>query len=136
MIMVIDASVAIKWFVAETGRDGALSLLDEVGKDPQRFVVPELFYNEMLSVLCRILSSESVINEHLQSLQEMGWTRVGHGSEVLATAVHFAKHHGLRGYDAIYAATAKLSNGTWVTADAEAHRKIQKLKISRLLGSF
>lgn len=71
--------------------------------------------------------------EHLCSLQEMAWTRVGHGGEVLATAVHFAKCYGLRGYDAIYAATAKLLSGTWVTSDAETHLKIQRLKLSRLV---
>lgn len=134
MIVVVDASVAVKWFVSEANRGEALSLLDEIGQEPQRFAVPELFYNEMLSVLCRLLSSESEINAHLRTLQEMGWTRVGHGSDVLAAAVHFSKRHGLRGYDAIYAATAKLLKGTWATADAEAHRKIHKLGLSRLVG--
>lgn len=133
MIVVVDASVAIKWFVHEANRAEALSLLDEVGSDPQHFAVPELFYNEMLSVLCRLLSSESEINGHLRSLQEMAWTRVGHGRDLLETAVHFSKHHGLRGYDAIYAATAKLLKGSWVTADAEAHHKIHKLGLSRLV---
>ncbi|HCU24570.1 MAG TPA: hypothetical protein DF383_06090, partial [Deltaproteobacteria bacterium] len=100
MIQIIDASVAIKWFIAEEkGRKAALELLDEIGKKPQWFAVPEFFFNEMLSVLCRLLSRPELIQEHIEGLQNLGLSRLGNGAETLACPVQMAKKYRLWGYD-------------------------------------
>lgn len=134
-IQVLDASVAIKWFLAdEPGRDEALAFLDQVRDDPVRFVVPELFFNEMLAVLARLLGKDSsALRAYLDALQDLGFERIGNGRELLAAAADLACGFGLTGYDSIYAATAQLVGGEWVTADAKAHKKIQRLRISRVV---
>lgn len=135
MIFIVDASVAIKWFVAEEPlREEALAILKKIKEAPHLFAVPELFFNEMLSVFCRLLSEAQLIEDYLNALQDLGMARLGNGRQALSEAIALAKNFGLTGYDAIYAANAKLVNGLWLTADAAAHRKIAKLGVSHLLG--
>lgn len=133
-LTVIDASVAIKWFVnEELQQEEALSVLDQIQSAPQNFFVPELFFNEMLSVLCKLLKDETEVQPHLQSLENLGLTRIGNGSELLALAAKIAIQHNLTGYDAIYAATAKLTGAKWLTADRQAHKRIIAMGISKSL---
>jgi predicted nucleic acid-binding protein len=134
VISVIDASVAIKWFVnEEEGRNEAALLLSAIEKDPRAFAVPELFFNEMLAVLCKLSLSWKDIISYLHLLEELGIARIGNGSELLAMAARLAREHRISGYDAVYAAAAKLLEGTWITADREAHKRIRDLGISRPL---
>lgn len=132
---IIDASVAVKWFVAhERGREASLVVLERVRVNPRVFAVPELFLNEMLHVLTRQFDDVSRILSYMDALQNMGWRRLENGRECLHTAVELAKAHHLSGYDAIYAANAKLTDGIWLTADERAHKKIAMLSISRVVG--
>lgn len=130
---VLDASVAIKWFVEdETGRPEAIELLDRIRDDPSTFVVPELFFNEMLAVLARLVGSDAApLRSHLEALQDLGMERVGNGRELISRASDIASRYRLSGYDSIYAACADLTGGCWLTADLQAHRRIQRLRISR-----
>lgn len=134
-LQILDASVAIKWFVPdEAGHDDALRILDEVRDHPDRFAVPELFFNEMLAVLARLVRNDPVaLRGFLDDLQDLGLERIGNGRELIALAAEIACRHGLTGYDAIYAASAQLVGGRWLTADTTAHRKIQKLRLSKVV---
>ena len=136
-MIVVDASVAIKWFVtneplvAEAGR-----VLAEIERDPSPYVVPDLFMNELLAVLCRLPASEpSRVQEALALVEALGLTRVGNGHELLALAAAFAGRWGLSGYDAVYVALASLAEGVWLTADERAVRRIGRNKLARLLGT-
>ncbi|OGQ89464.1 MAG: hypothetical protein A2289_09025 [Deltaproteobacteria bacterium RIFOXYA12_FULL_58_15] len=137
-MIVIDASVALKWFFdGEPGRVRALLVLDAVRENPDGFAVPELFFAEMLAVLCRSLNAKSSrIQSHMGDLEALGLTRIGHGHELLETAVGFSVDWGLSGYDALYAATAHLLNGTWLTADKKAARRVRKAPLVQLLDSW
>jgi predicted nucleic acid-binding protein len=132
-LQILDASVAIKWFVAgEVGRTEALEILDQVRDEPGRFAVPELFFNEMLAVLTRLLGDDVIATRrYLDALQDLGLERIGNGRDLLGRAADLACSHGLTGYDATYAACAALTSGCWLTADLRAHRKVQRLRISR-----
>jgi len=131
---ILDASVAVKWYaVDEPGRAEALNILEQVQDAPAGFVVPELFFNEMLTVLARLTSSVTALRTHMEGLQGLGFERVGNGRELLSEAAGFVTRHRLSGYDAIYAGCARLTGGIWLTADARAHRRLQKQKISRLI---
>lgn len=49
---VVDASVAIKWFVTEEPLvDKAVQVLNEVGRDPAPYGVPDLLMNVALAAL-------------------------------------------------------------------------------------
>jgi predicted nucleic acid-binding protein len=133
-IIIIDASVAIKWFVAQEDKTAeAQRVLDSIQQSPHLYSVPELFFNEMLAVFCRILNDETQIKRYIYLLENLGFHRIGNGGELLKKAADIAVNHKLTGYDAIYAASASLINGTWVTADAKAHKRVASLKISAIL---
>lgn len=133
-MLVIDASVAAKWFVDEPESDAARSVLLDLQDGPSWFSVPELFFVEMLSVLSKMTASEEQLKELMGILEDLGLARLGLGHETLARAAELAYSWGLSAYDAVYAATADLLGGLWLTADARAHEKIASLGISRLLS--
>lgn len=137
MICVVDASVALKWFVAEEHlKKEAIEVLDELKSSPSNFAVPELFFNEMLSAFCKILDDARRIREYMDILQDLGLARLGNGRELLSLAASMAKEYGITGCDVIYTANAKLVGGVWLTADWRAHKKIARLHISRFLGAL
>ncbi|HXK60957.1 MAG TPA: hypothetical protein PLP42_13795 [Acidobacteriota bacterium] len=55
MVRIIDASIGIKWFVEEKGRETALGLLANVLAKPSNFAVRELFFFELIHVFHRVL---------------------------------------------------------------------------------
>ncbi len=136
-MIVVDASVALKWFVTdEPLAEEAGSVLTEIERDPAPYLVPDLFMNELLAVLCRLPESRpSRVQEALALVEALGMTRVGNGHELLALAADFAGRWRLSGYDAVYVALAALSNGVWLTADVRAGRRVGRSDLVRLLGS-
>ena len=136
MITVVDASVALKWFVAgEPLADEAARVLDEIERDPSPYLVPELFMNELLAVLCRLPDSRPAkVQEAIALVEALGMTRVGNGHDLLALAADFAGRWKLSGYDAVYVALAASCDGVWLTADARAARRIERSRLVRLLG--
>ena len=51
MLWVIDASVAVRWFLEEEAHPNADRVLSMVVDSPESFAVPELFAFEVFSVL-------------------------------------------------------------------------------------
>jgi predicted nucleic acid-binding protein len=135
VLTIIDTSIAVKWFIAdgEPKRTEALSVLDSLCAAPHRFAVPELFFNEMLAVFCRLINHASRIKDYMHSLEQLGWERIGNGSQLLAKAAELAKEFHIGGYDAIFAASASLVGGIWLTADEVAARKLRGWKFVKLL---
>ena len=136
-MIVVDASVALKWFVTDEPLvEEAAAVLTQIERDPAPYLVPDLFMNELLAVLCRLPESRpSKVQEALALVEALGMTRVGNGHELLALAADFAGRWRLSGYDAVYVALAALSNGVWLTADARAGRRVGRSNLVRLLGS-
>ncbi len=135
-MIVVDPSVAIKWFVAgEPLVDEAERVLGEIQEDPSRYLVPDLFMNELLAVLCRLpRSTSSRVKEALALVEALGMRRVGNGHELLALAAEFAGRWKLSGYDALYVALAWLAGGAWLTADVRAARRVGNKDLAALLG--
>ncbi len=134
MVQVIDASVAIKWFIEEEGREKALVIFEDFLNHPTQFAVPELFYFELTHVLyeiCGELTSEQ--KEIFSFLLNAGIRRYPLNAELVESVVSFQKI-GLSGYDAAYIALAKALSGKWLTFDGKAHRKIAHFKLSEFLG--
>ena len=135
-MIVVDASVAIKWFVSgEPLVEEAERVLAEIQEDPSRYLVPDLFMNELLAVLCRLPgSTPSRVKEALALVEALGMRRIGNGHELLASTADLADRWKLSGYDALYVALASLVGGEWLTADARAARRIRDGDLVVLLG--
>ena len=134
MIWVIDASVAVRWFLEQESHPHADLILDRMLSHPERFAVPELFAFEVYSVLIRIhpRGTEAFIKGMIPVLQ-CGILRYPMTESLASRASVFADR-GLTGYDACYAALAKELNGMWLTFDNKAHKLIQKNKLSHMIS--
>jgi predicted nucleic acid-binding protein len=133
MIWIIDASIAVRWFIEEEAHAHADAVLEKVIDRPERFAVPELFAFEIFSVL-RLLHPNGLeaFRKGILPLLQGGIFRQPM-TEDLAVKANTFIHLGLTGYDACYAALARDLKGLWLTFDAQAHSLIQKEKISYLL---
>lgn len=136
-MIVLDPSVAAKWFVErEPLAKEAQFVLSHIESDPSTYVVPELFMNELLAVLCRLRPRRpEQVREALELVEALGMRRIGNGHAVLSLAADLAGRWRLSGFEAIYAALASLSGGVWLTADARTARRVGTERLVRVLGT-
>jgi len=130
MIWVIDASVAVKWFILEEAHPAAEEVLTALIARPRSFAVPELFPFEVFSVLHRLHPQPRLVFEKgVLPLLQGGLLRMPMTKTLAALAQRFIQL-GLTGYDACYAALARDLSGRWLTYDQKAHQAIKKEKVS------
>ena len=135
-MIVVDASVAIKWFVTgEPLVEEAVQVLTAIERDPSFHSVPDPFMNELLPVPCLLPGSHPPkVQESLDLVKALGMTRLGRGYELLSLAADFAGRWNISGYDAVYVALAALSDRVWSPAAARAERRFEYRRLVRLLG--
>ena len=133
MIWVIDASVAVRWFIETETHPNADAVLDRVVQQAGTFAVPELFAFEVHAVLCRIHPRGADVFENcMMPILEGGIYRQPMTAELVRRALPFVKK-GLTGYDSCYAALAADLKGCWITFDEKAHRCIRPFGVSHCL---
>lgn len=137
-MIVIDASVAVKWFVPESEHDLALSVLGS----GQRLVAPELVVSETMHVLRKKIRSGDVREEQfLRAAAELPRdfddlvpvVRITDEASRLSLKLD----HGF--YDCVYLALAMTSGAEFLTADEAFVRKIDQAGfrgIARRLGDW
>lgn len=134
MIWIVDASVAVRWFIEEEAHANADEVLKRMVNEPRRFAVPELFAFEVFSVLHRLHPDAiQVFTKAVIPLLQGGIFRQPMTEDLALKASRFVRL-GLTGYDACYAALAKDLKGLWLTFDHKAHRLLAADKISCLLA--
>jgi len=133
MIWVIDASVAVRWFLKDESHPRGDAVLRRLIEHPEFFAVPELFCFEVYSVLCRVHpAGHSAFIEGMVPILNSGIFRQPMTEKLARQAIRFVKK-GLTGYDACYAALAREMKGKWLTFDNKAHQCLAKEKVSHLL---
>jgi len=133
MIWVIDASVAVRWFIEDEVHVYADKVLEKLFDQPETFAVPELFGFEIYAVLQRLHPEAlDVFRRGIIPLLQGGILRQPMTEKLALKADRFVKI-GLTGYDACYAALAQDLKGMWLTFDQKAHKLIQKENISCFL---
>jgi predicted nucleic acid-binding protein len=132
---VVDASLALKWFVNEPlGQESANQVLKDIENNPKLYAVPELFFAEMSHIFCKVFEDTDRVQESISILETLGFERVGFGHELLQMAAELAVKYQLSGYDSIYLATAKLLGGQWYTFDQQAAKKVNSQALVKLLS--
>lgn len=117
MTVVIDASVAVMWFVPEAYTHNANRLLGP-GYD---LIAPDLVTLEVASALLKALRRKAVDDQHAaDSLRGLPSTpiRTFPASDYLSVAFQMARLHGGSLYDAIYISLARALDAPIVTNDA------------------
>ena len=106
MIWVIDASVALRWYLEDEAHDCADEVLKAIVEDPRRLTVPELFAFEVYAVLQRLHPNGlQAFRKGIIPILKGGILRHPMTDDLAVRANGFVKK-GLTGYDACYAALA------------------------------
>ncbi len=126
--LVLDASIALKWFFEEKDTEKALQILKDIKEAKIIGVVPHLFYFEIANVLKT--KTSYLLRETARSLKvlfNIPLQVVKTDLSLLSTAHKYARKFNLSIYDASYIAVAFLKNATLVTAD---EKMVKKVKLS------
>lgn len=135
-LIVLDASVVIKWFHEERDTDRAEKLQEQISKGEVRALVPPLLFYEVANVLTMKAGSEieQIINAY-RILENLPFQVVEVIRTVMEEAVRIAYQNRISVYDAIYVALAILSDATLITADERLANTIGSPTI-KLLSEF
>jgi predicted nucleic acid-binding protein len=124
VIYVLDASVAMRWYIPGSGAERADRILRLLLDHPQRFALPELFLYEVLAVLHRHHAhAHEIYTDHVWRIAGSGVLRYPLTPGIVERIPYFIGK-GLTGYDAAYVALAQELNGIWLTFDSKAHERI------------
>ncbi len=130
MIYVLDASVALQWYLPGGGEARADQVLRLLLQQPKRFVLPELFLYEVLSVLFRYHpKAREILSRQVDRIVRSGALRYPLTPAIIERVPYFIGK-GLTGYDAVYAALAQEMGGIWLTFDSRAHERIAEDRLS------
>jgi predicted nucleic acid-binding protein len=120
MSWVLDASVAVRWFLEDESNENAERVLDRLVQQPGRFAVPELFCFEIFSVLQRLHPAPlKAFVEGVMPILQGGLLRYPMTESLAGRADKFERK-GLSAYDACYVALAEELEGVWLTFDKRA----------------
>ncbi len=122
MILVVDASVAIKWFVREASHAQALRLLDR----PDTLCGPELLATEVTNVAWKKALRGEIDTDQAVAIAKsihQGTPRLYPSTlfNERALELAFALDHSV--YDCLYLACAETVDGTMITTDEKFCRR-------------
>jgi predicted nucleic acid-binding protein len=122
-LVVVDASVAAKWFLPENGEalmDQAAALLDQYDRREIQFVVPDLFYVEIASAIWKAVRvgrvSRAFGDQALVLLTQREFATIP-SLKLLDGAFQIAAEYGRTVYESLYVALAVQTKSQLITAD-------------------
>lgn len=137
-VYVIDASVAVKWFIAnaenETHVDHALRLLARAQSGDVRFLQPPHWVGEVAAVLVRLAPKTAFASVHaLMALDFVDTTAHGeHYQRAISLAIKLDHHL----FDTLYHAIALAEKAMLITADRKYFNKAQHVGSVMMLEDF
>ncbi len=135
-IVVIDASVVVKWFVTadEEGVAAAARLQYELAEEQVRLFGPSLLAHELMNVLRR-RHRPSLLADAMDDFFDSGVTLFAPDRTSMRGAVRLATDCGVSTFDAAYGALALELDCELITADGHLVRALEGVVATRLLGA-
>jgi predicted nucleic acid-binding protein len=126
-IFVLDASVAIKWYVGEELRDKALRLRDDFLSDVIDLEAPSLILYEVGNAIRHHPgATESECASAVEQLRNLGIAIRELDDHTIRTAAKVAFEEKLTFYDAAYLALARNLDARLITADRSLYNQLGK----------
>ncbi len=136
-LLILDASVVIKWFKDETHKEYALKIRENFYLGINEIAVPDLLLYEISnSMRYDSKFDEDSIKQSLESIISMDIDITIPTEELINDAVDTAYKYNITVYDAIYVSLAKLMNAIFITADEKLYEKIKDLEFVRFITSY
>ena len=124
-LIIIDASIAVKWFHEEVDSKQAEALQERIVKGEVRAMVPPLFFYEVANALMFKARSEAEqVSLAHQVLRSMPLQVVEVIYTIFPDAIHIARKYKLSVYDSVYVALAVSTGVPLITADQNLFRVI------------
>jgi len=114
---VIDASIAVKWFIKEEGRKAAINLRDMHIREEIVLVAPELIILEILNSLRYKNNDKEKLKEINENLIKIQIEIVPLNKFLMEKAIAAAVEYNLTIYDALYVAIAQINGIELITED-------------------
>jgi predicted nucleic acid-binding protein len=133
-LIVLDASVILKWLVEEEGSGPALSYRDEHVTGVNAVAVPELFFYEAANVLATrsgLSAEESRLA--FAAIWELELESYHLAAGDYLNTVRLSQKLDISGYDAAYVVLAEKLSTTLITADGKLARRCADLGFVQLL---
>ena len=127
-LVVLDASVGVKWFRVERGSDVALDLARRHAAREIQIVVPVVFVHEVLDVVRRRLGIETA-RQQWYDWREVGIRIAGIDDTIIDTALGLCGDLGCTLYDAMAPALAERLQAPLYPADRRAHGTLEYAEI-------
>ena len=128
-LFVVDASVAIKWFLPENHSEAALRLVAQ----EHRLYAPELIFSEFSNVLWKRVRKKEISKSEADSTLEgllALHLQVQPSQSLIPLALEIACRVNRTVYDSLYLAAAIVLSSLLVTADAKFYRALSKGPLS------
>lgn len=123
-LVVLDASVGVKWIKPEAGRDEALAIVGDHREGRVKIVVPAQFVLEVVAVAVRHGGAD--LGERTwETLRLADLTVVGLDDELARSAFDQCRLLGCSFHDALSPALAERLGATLHSADARAHGRFE-----------
>ena len=128
-MIVLDASVILKWFLREEDTPSASKFLESHILGDNQLAVPELLYYEVANALVtKVTLPEEAIISALRSLLDLDLASYSLRREEYVEAVQLAIRSGVTVCDASYVVLAEKLGVDSVTADTKLVDRLRNLK--------
>lgn len=130
---VVDASVAVKWFLPEVHADAARSLLD----GGHVLLIPDLIFPEVANILWKRVRRQEITDEEATAtVQALGALplQVSPSWPLVLLGLEIACRNQRTVYDSLYLALAVHENCPMVTADRKLYDAIRSGPLSPHIG--
>jgi predicted nucleic acid-binding protein len=138
-VFVIDASVAVKWYVSEELRDKALRLREDFLSEIVDLEAPSLILYEVGNAIRHHPgATEHECASAVRELRNLGITIHDLDDAAVGAAANLAFEEKLTFYDAAYLSLAKTIEATLITADKELYNQLsnERKALSQLLEQY
>ncbi len=126
-LLVIDASVLVKWFVNEIKSESAIEIRDNYIKGKLNLIAPNLILYEVLNALKYIkLHKQEEIERIFDTIINYGIEFITLDKELAGKSIEISMKSELSLYDSAYVALAKIREGKLITADEKFLKKTPK----------
>jgi len=132
-VLVLDATVVVKWFTNEPLRDKALLIRDKYVKGLVDLIAPGLLFYEVANALrYNPRFGVEVVKSAIKALENLGISLYGFEGQLRDTSIELAYRFGITVYDAAYVALAVIQDAVLYTADKEVVAKTSLENIKHL----
>lgn len=135
-MVIVDASIAYKWFAKEEYSDLALNILQKHVNGREKIVVPDLILYELVNAwVTKTAISIPIVKTNLKNLQDASLEIENPTFALVLEAATIAKKYRISVYDGYYLVLARKKKCGFITADAKLVNKVN-LPFVKLLSEY